>query len=139
MNGRHVAIGLAMMFCASVSLAGRGVTASERKALLALPSASSELSIRDPAGGTLAGTAANDLIMGSPGPDKIDGGKGDDGIRTERGDDQLHGGGGDDYLKGGAGNDLLKGGPGNDRYVFAPGDGKDRLEDTDEPAGADAP
>ena len=61
-------------------------------------------------GGTVTGTASDDIIYGGNGKDIIDGGAGDD---------QLFGGNGDDTLKGGAGDDILNGGNGKDTAVYS--------------------
>jgi hypothetical protein len=61
-------------------------------------------------GGTVTGTASDDIIYGGNGKDIIDGGAGND---------QLFGGNGDDTLKGGAGDDILNGGNGKDTAVYS--------------------
>jgi Ca2+-binding RTX toxin-like protein len=61
-------------------------------------------------GGTVTGTASDDIIYGGNGKDIIDGGADND---------QLFGGNGDDTLKGGAGDDILNGGNGKDTAVYS--------------------
>ncbi len=57
------------------------------------------------AGGSVAGLAGNDIMMGAADSDFLDGGDGDD---------QLFGGDGNDHLSGGRGADSLSGGDGED-------------------------
>jgi hypothetical protein len=92
-----------------------------------------------PRGCTVAGTAANDHLVGSGGDDVIcgeggddviDGGGGRDVVFGDGGDDRiaggdaddaLYGGPGDDQLAGGGGADVLSGGPGDDTLAGGPG------------------
>jgi RTX calcium-binding nonapeptide repeat (4 copies)/WD40-like Beta Propeller Repeat len=67
-----------------------------------------------PAGCTLWGTAANDLLVGTDGNDVICGGGGNDTVFGLGGNDILRGGAGDDWVAGGIGTDFLDGGAGND-------------------------
>ncbi|MDX6619618.1 MAG: TolB protein [Gaiellales bacterium] len=67
-----------------------------------------------PAGCTLWGTNAPDLIVGGTGPDVICGLGGNDTLIGLGGSDTLHGDAGNDRLAGGAGRDVLAGGPGDD-------------------------
>jgi Ca2+-binding RTX toxin-like protein len=98
----------------------------------------------------LAGTAADDIIIGTEVGDDLRGGGGNDLLQGEAGDDDLDGGMGADTLQGGSGNDLLFGGAGhdsdalqggrgndvlngayaNDLYQFALGDGRDVIADS---------
>jgi Ca2+-binding RTX toxin-like protein len=68
-----------------------------------------------PAGCTLWGTAAPDLLVGSEHADVICGLDGNDTIIGLGGSDRLDGGPGNDWLAGGQGIDLMLGGPGRDR------------------------
>jgi dipeptidyl aminopeptidase/acylaminoacyl peptidase len=68
-----------------------------------------------PAGCTIWGTAANDLLVGSDGNDVICGLGGDDTLIGLGGNDRLLGGDGNDSLAGGMGHDVLSGGNGDDR------------------------
>lgn len=63
---------------------------------------------------TLAGGAADDVILGLGGNDSLSGNGGDDSIDGGDGNDTIQGGAGNDALIGGAGNDTLDGGAGND-------------------------
>ncbi len=67
-----------------------------------------------PAGCTLWGTAANDLLVGTEGHDVICGLGGDDTLIGLGGNDTLVGGDGSDWLAGGMGVDTLVGGAGDD-------------------------
>jgi hypothetical protein len=67
-----------------------------------------------PAGCTIWGTDAPDLIVGGTGPDVICGLGGNDTLIGLGGRDELRGGAGNDRLAGGAGRDVLAGGPGDD-------------------------
>jgi hypothetical protein len=67
-----------------------------------------------PAGCTIWGTAAPDLLVGGNGPDVICGLAGNDTLIGLAGTDTLRGGAGNDRLAGGAGRDVLAGGPGDD-------------------------
>ncbi|KEP67974.1 RTX toxin [Thioclava dalianensis] len=71
----------------------------------------------------IAGTAAEDLLVGTPDRDAIRGFEGRDILYGREGDDVLDGGAGNDVLIGGAGADVIYGGAGND-LVFA-GEGND--------------
>lgn len=70
----------------------------------------------------LAGTNADDAIIGALGDDIITGGNGDDSLFGNEGADILDGGNGDDSLSGGAGNDDLIGGNGDDLLTGGVGD-----------------
>ena len=59
-------------------------------------------------GGTITGTAHNDLILGSSGKDTIDG---------LGGNDCIVGAGGDDIINGNDGKDICIGGGGNDTFL----------------------
>lgn len=65
---------------------------------------------------TLAGDAANELILGKNEGSVLEGNAGDDVVIGGRSNDILRGGFGDDTLRGGDGDDRLEGGPGFDRY-----------------------
>jgi dipeptidyl aminopeptidase/acylaminoacyl peptidase len=67
-----------------------------------------------PAGCTLWGSAANDLLVGGDDKDVICGLGGDDSLIGLGGNDRLFGGDGNDYLAGGTGHDVLSGGEGDD-------------------------
>jgi trimeric autotransporter adhesin len=66
----------------------------------------------------VAGTAADDRIMGFDDNENIDGGSGND---------IIYGWGGDDTIAGGSGNDTLIGGAGNDIYQFSTDWGQDQI------------
>jgi len=74
----------------------------------------------------VAGSSANDSLMGGAGNDVLNGGAGND---------TLQGGAGNDTLDGGAGSDSLQGGAGNDIYLFGRGSGQDVVADYDMTAG----
>jgi Ca2+-binding RTX toxin-like protein len=100
-------------------------------------------------GGTIAGSAGNDLIdaSGKTGTYRLESGTGNDRLigsaqrdvlRGGTGNDSLYGGGdidrlfgdeGDDLLDGGLGGDFLTGGGGGDRFVLVLGNGGDRILD----------
>jgi Ca2+-binding RTX toxin-like protein len=67
-------------------------------------------------GGTVAGTAGNNLIFGGFGADLIGGGAGDDTLIGGPLGDMLYGGDGNDYLNGGYGHDRMAGGAGADTF-----------------------
>ncbi|HEY8382635.1 MAG TPA: NosD domain-containing protein [Microvirga sp.] len=82
-------------------------------------------------GGTISGTAGNDVIEGSAnsdtlngdaGNDRLDAGGGNDALNGGEGIDTLNGGDGDDILNGGAGADVMRGGKGDDVYLIDSGD-----------------
>jgi Ca2+-binding RTX toxin-like protein len=129
MNGMTPAILFLLIIVGATASAASPFDSRPPNMLVASPRATSRLTVNEPSGGTLVGTAVDERITGSPGPDRLDGGAGVDGLIGLDGDDQLTGGEGDDFLKGGPGNDVLEGGAGNDRYVFAVGDGADRIDD----------
>lgn len=62
------------------------------------------------AGGTTAGTANDDFLVGGTAADTLDGGAGNDVLSGYNGNDILLGGDGDDVLEGGLGADQLNGG-----------------------------
>src|SRR5262245_34844923 len=76
-----------------------------------------------PAECTLAGTFANDLLVGSEDPDVICGGAGADTVLGMGGDDLLRGGDGDDWIAGGSGDDAMLGEGGADRLDARDGEG----------------
>jgi Ca2+-binding RTX toxin-like protein len=100
-------------------------------------------------GGTIAGSAGNDLIdasgktgtyrlesglgndrlLGSNGRDVLRGGTGNDSLYGNGDIDRLFGDEGDDFLDGGLGGDFLTGGSGGDRFVLVAGEGADRVLD----------
>jgi trimeric autotransporter adhesin len=93
-----------------------------------------------PAGGTVTGTAQNEIFVGGLGVDGLIGGGGNDELLGREGDDVLLGGdggdvlfGGDgvDYLDGGAQSDYLYGGAGSDNYSFSGTFGSDWITDSD--------
>jgi WD40-like Beta Propeller Repeat/RTX calcium-binding nonapeptide repeat (4 copies)/F5/8 type C domain len=67
-----------------------------------------------PAGCTLWGTNANDLLVGTDGNDVICGLDGNDTLIGLGSDDRLFGGAGNDWLAGGLGSNFLSGGPDDD-------------------------
>jgi Tol biopolymer transport system component len=67
-----------------------------------------------PAGCTLWGTSANDLLVGSDGVDRICGLDGNDTIVGLGGDDTLQGGNGDDFIAAGLGRNYVFGDAGDD-------------------------
>lgn len=73
-------------------------------------------------GGTINGTAGDDIIHGTPFDDRLFGGAGNDLIFGYEGDDLLDGGTGNDRLFGGPGEDRLLGGSGDDRLFGGTGD-----------------
>jgi Ca2+-binding RTX toxin-like protein len=75
------------------------------------------------AGGTVAGTAVDDLIVGAGGDELLSGGGGTDALVGGAGADTLHGGEGSDVLLGGSGADVLDGGALGD-YLYG-GSGAD--------------
>jgi Ca2+-binding RTX toxin-like protein len=81
-------------------------------------------------GGSLYGTAYDDVLTGGTGPDTMYGNGGIDTLVGGAGNDVLYGGTGDDQLIGGAGNDNLYGGIGDDAYVFASGWGADIVHES---------
>ena len=93
--------------------------------------------------GTVAGSQRNDVVLSGTGADFAEGGAGDDMMNGGVGNDTLYGGTGSDVLIGGIGDDTLNGGPatGSDGdainiFFFDRGDGSDRIETTQRPAGA---
>jgi Ca2+-binding RTX toxin-like protein len=86
----------------------------------------------------IAGTAADDNLLGTLCADTIDGGAGDDNIDAREGNDTIVGGSGADHIIAGAGNDVVYAGAGDD-VVFAGagndivfgGSGNDRLSGED--------
>ena len=73
----------------------------------------------------IAGSAANDMLLGSLCADDIDGAGGDDNIDGRAGNDVINGGAGDDHIVAGDGDDVVFGGDGND-IIFG-GAGNDHL------------
>ncbi|WP_336270582.1 calcium-binding protein [Vreelandella arctica] len=73
----------------------------------------------------IAGTAANDTLLGSMCADEINGAGGDDNIDGRAGNDVINGGAGDDHIIAGDGDDVVFGGDGND-IIFG-GAGNDHL------------
>jgi Tol biopolymer transport system component len=76
-----------------------------------------------PGGGTLNGTAKNELLCGLGGPDDIHAAGGNDHVFAGAGTDTLSGDGGNDVLVGGPDSDSFNGGPGTDTCVQGPGSG----------------
>ncbi|MFI8751641.1 cadherin-like domain-containing protein [Vreelandella lionensis] len=73
----------------------------------------------------IAGSAADDMLLGSLCADEIDGAGGDDNIDGRAGSDVINGGAGDDHIVAGDGDDVVFGGDGND-IIFG-GAGNDHL------------
>lgn len=76
-----------------------------------------------PVGCSLAGTSANDLLVGGEGRDVICGGDGDDTLLGLGGIDVLLGGTGDDWIAGGLDGDVMLAGAGADRIDARDGGG----------------
>lgn len=96
--------------------------------------------VLSPGGGTLAGGAQRDLLIGSStvdgliggaGSDELVAGAGDDILLGEAGADVLFGGTGADLLDGGDNGDYLYGGQGDDTYRFTGAFGSDWVVDSD--------
>ena len=71
---------------------------------------------------TLAGNAADNLLISGRGADILQGGSGDDTLQGGRGNDSLLGDSGADELSGASGDDTLSGGAGGDRLAGQDGD-----------------
>ncbi|MCL6700766.1 retention module-containing protein [Pseudomonas sp. T1.Ur] len=71
------------------------------------------------AGHTLAGTAADDVLLAGNGDNVLNAGDGNDILSAGTGNNALHGEAGNDVLYSGSGNDLLDGGTGNDTASYA--------------------
>jgi uncharacterized protein len=80
---------------------------------------------------TLNGLGGHDLLIGGLGRDKLNGGDGNDVLFGDLGDDILSGGAGKDVLFGGLGNDTLSGGTGADTFHFGRFEGSDTITDFD--------
>jgi glucose/arabinose dehydrogenase len=84
----------------------------------------------------IAGSSANDRLLGDVTDNNFVGGGGNDLLLGRAGNDRLTGGAGNDRLNGGAGADKLIGGEGRDHFVFAAGSGIDTIRDFEVGAGA---
>ena len=71
-----------------------------------------------PAGETINGSTAMDVLAGNAGNDTINGGDGADSLYGNGGNDILNGGNGNDAIVGGPGADTLSGGAGVDTFVI---------------------
>lgn len=80
---------------------------------------------------TLNGLGGHDLLIGGIGRDKLNGGEGYDALFGDLGNDILSGGDGNDVLFGGLGNDSLSGGTGSDTFHFGRYEGSDTITDFD--------
>jgi Ca2+-binding RTX toxin-like protein len=93
---------------------------------------------------TLQANAGNDVLLGNGGADTLLGGDGADHLEGGADNDTLDGGAGNDILYGGAGNDLLTGGAGADVFAWTLADrgaagspAADTVFDFDTAAGSD--
>lgn len=84
-----------------------------------------------PTGGTVNGTAANNVMTGGAGVDSLYGNEGNDTLSGLSGHDTLYGGAGIDVINGGLGDDTLGGGDGADTYLFGRDSGRDSISNTD--------
>ncbi|MDR7028491.1 T1SS-143 repeat domain-containing protein [Rhizobium rosettiformans] len=76
------------------------------------------VSIHAVAGGTITGTASDEILIAGDGHDILLGMDGDDYLSGNDGEDILNGGDGNDILVGGLGLDTMTGGTGADTFVF---------------------